>query len=440
MNRLPLIALLAGTVALAACSQRELILPGERLDPRAVLSPDGPAVEGQSVARGVALTLPAVRGNSEWTNVNGSPQHFAGNVAIGGGTTLVWANTIGQGDDRRHRITAEPIVAGGMVFTLDSRARVTATSTSGGTVWSTDTQPAGEVGDSVSGGGLAYEGGRVYATTGYGELVAIDARSGGIVWRHRFEASVSGAPTVSNGTIYVTARNAEAFAIRASDGRQLWTIGGTPAVAGVMGDSAPAVSGNTVVFPFSSGEMLGVDRATGAQLWAAQVAGTRTGRAIALLRDMGGDPVIVGNTVYAGTTSGRIAAVDLTTGITQWNARNGATNPVLPVGNAVFAVNDQSQLVRLDIANGAQVWKVDLPEFTTQKVKKQGPVYAHFGPTLAGSKLYVTSSDGSLRVFDPGSGNLIGQVEVPGGAATAPVVAGQTLYVVSRNGQLLAFR
>ena len=94
---------------------------------------------------------------------------------------------------------------------------------------------------------------------------------------------------------------------------------------------------------------------------------------------------------------------------------------------------------KLDM-DGGQVWQVDLPEFTTQKVKKQGPVYAHFGPTLAGNKLYVASGDGVLRVFDPGSGNLIGQAELPGGAATAPVVAGQTLYVVSRNGQLLAFR
>ena len=55
MTRLPLIALLAGTVALTGCGDRDEILPGERLDPRAVLSPDGPAVQGQPGAATVAL-------------------------------------------------------------------------------------------------------------------------------------------------------------------------------------------------------------------------------------------------------------------------------------------------------------------------------------------------------------------------------------------------
>jgi sugar lactone lactonase YvrE len=45
-----------------------------------------------------------------------------------------------------------------------------------------------------------------------------------------------------------------------------------------------------------------------------------------------------------------------------------------------------------------------------------------------------------IRQFDPTSGALIGQVDLPGGAASGPVVAGETLYVLSKNGQLHAFR
>ena len=73
-------------------------------------------------------------------------------------------------------------------------------------------------------------------------------------------------------------------------------------------------------------------------------------------------------------------------------------------------------------------------------VRKQSKVWNHYGPVLAGGKLYVASSDGYLRVFDPASGALIGTAEIPGGAAAAPAVAGQTLYVVSHDGQLIAFR
>ncbi|MFD2440238.1 PQQ-binding-like beta-propeller repeat protein [Paracoccus kondratievae] len=59
---------------------------------------------------------------------------------------------------------------------------------------------------------------------------------------------------------------------------------------------------------------------------------------------------------------------------------------------------------------------------------------------LAGSRLYLASSDGYLRVFDPASGALIGTAQIPGGAAAAPAVAGQTLYVVTHGGQLIAYR
>lgn len=440
MLRLPLIALLAGTVALAGCGDRDKKLPGERLDPRAILSPDGPTVVGSQGPTTTALSLPPVRGNAEWAQRGGNAQHFGGNVALGGGTTRVWTNTIGQGSDLRHRVTADPVVGGGLVFTLDSRVRVTATTTSGGTAWTQDLRPGGEVGDSVSGGGLAYDGGRIYVTTGYGELVALDARSGAVQWRQRVEAVISGAPTVDGGSIYVMGRNATGWAIRASDGKVEWEMGGTPSVAGVMGAVAPAVSGNTVVFAYASGQLLAADRRTGEQLWSAQVGGSRTGRAIGLLRDMGGDPVVVGNRVYAGTTSGRTAAFDLATGFQEWDARNGAANPVVPAGNSVFQINDQAQLVRLDAANGATVWTVSLPEYTDSRVKKQDRVYAHFGPVLAGNRLYVASSDGVLRVYDPASGSLIGQGAIPGGAAAAPAVAGQTLYVVTRDGQLVAYK
>ncbi|MFO1138908.1 MAG: PQQ-binding-like beta-propeller repeat protein [Paracoccus sp. (in: a-proteobacteria)] len=440
MTRLPLIAALAGLTILPGCIQREEILQGERLDPRAVLSPDGPAAEGGITTANVALSLPPVRGNSDWPQRAGNALHASGNEAIGAGTARVFAVDIGAASDRRHRITADPIVAAGLVFTMDSRATVTGTTTGGGRVWSTDLRPATETGESASGGGLAFEGNRVFATTGYGELVALDARTGGIAWRQKVDAPIGGAPTVANGVVYVVGRDAGGWAVRANDGKVLWRIFGNDAMAGVMGVTAPAVSGSTVIFPMATGQVMAVDAANGTQIWSGDVAGARVGRSIALFRDMTGDPVIVGDTVYAGTSSGRTAAFDLATGAMKWSAREGASSPVLAVGNSVFLVNDQAQLIRLDAATGTRVWAQKLPYFTAQKVRKQSKVWNHYGPVLAGNRLYIASSDGYLRVFDPNSGTLIGTAEIPGGAATAPAIAGQTLYVVSHDGQLMAFR
>lgn len=440
MTRLPLIAALAGLTALTACQNKDVVLPGERLDPRAVMSPDSGTVEGRVVPVSTALSLPAVRGNTDWPQRAGSASHASGNMALGQGTNRIWAAPIGTPSDRRHRITADPVVAGGLIFTLDSESTVTATTTGGGRVWSVDLRPAGESERSVSGGGLAYEGNRVFATTGYGELVALDPRTGGIAWRQRVDAPIGGAPTVANGVVYVIGRDAAGWAVRASDGKVLWRVFGNDGMAGVMGVAAPAIQGGTVVFPFSNGGLIGADAKDGTQLWTATVGGSRNGRAIALFRDMTGDPVIVGDTVYAGTSSGRVGAYDLATGTQKWDAPEGASSPALVAGNSVFLVNDQAQLIRLDARNGGRVWAQKLPYFTKQIVRKQDKVWNHYGPVLAGSRLYLAGSDGYLRVFDPASGALIGTAEIPGGAAAAPAVAGQTLYVVTHDGQLIAYR
>lgn len=430
---------LLGVVALASCGERDVILPGTRLDVRAVVSPDGPAIE-QPMPATRALSLPGMRNNAEWTHRGGTPSHYSGHVAIGGGLQRIFSAPIGQPSGKRHRITADPVVAAGRVFTQDSHALVTATALSGGRAWSTDLTPVGESPNSTSGGGIAYEGGKVFVSTGFGELVALDAASGGILWRQRVDAPIGGAPAVRDGVIYVTSRKATGFAVRASDGKLQWQVAGIPQPTGVTGVAAPAVDGDLVVFPFASGQVLAVDRATGVERWSAQVAGTRPGRSIAYVRDMTGEPVISGDIIYAGTSSGRTNAFDRPTGTQLWSAREGAVAPVLPVGNAIFAINDQNQLIRLDASTGGAVWARNLPWYVDEKVKRQDRIYAQYGPVLAGGRLFVASSGGVLQAYDPVSGSLVGQAEIPGGAATAPVVAGRTLYVTGRDGNLHAFR
>jgi outer membrane protein assembly factor BamB len=115
-------------------------------------------------------------------------------------------------------------------------------------------------------------------------------------------------------------------------------------------------------------------------------------------------------------------------------------NPPLVVGGSVFVISDAARLVRLDAGSGAKVWAVDLPNFTATKPRKQARVFGHFGPVLAGGRVVTASSDGALRLFDPASGSLAGQVAIPGGAASGPVLAQGMLFVVSAQGQLLAFR
>ncbi len=419
----------AALVALGACSD-DVILTGERSDVRGEAAPAN---------RAQPISLPAAVALDDWTHKAARADHDMPHAALSASPRLVFAADIGQGEDRRHRITAAPVVADGRVFTVDSRARVMAHSTSGQPLWAANVSPAGEPVDDASGAGLAVSGDRLYVSTAFGQVIALDAATGGRVWAQDIGAAAAGAPTVSGGRVYVVGRDATGWALDAGNGRIDWTEQGTPDASGVTGGASPAVSGDRIVLPFSSRELRGM-LSGGTENWTTTVAGSRLGRVYAAITDLTGDPVIDGGTVYAGSPSGRIDAISLGSGELLWSAEEGAMSPVVVAGGSVFAVTDQAELVRLDAAGGAPIWRVDLPFYKKPLVKRRQAVFAHYGPVLAGSRLWVASSDARLRAFDPAGGALVGEIELPEGAATTVAVAGQTLYVVSTEGRLLAIR
>ena len=429
------IGIAAAAALLAGCAEPEAILPGERLD----LRPEAAAAALPSGARAISLAPPVAL--AEWTHTNATPEHNAPHAALRSTPVPVWSAPIGLGNDRRHRITASPVVAGGRVFTLDSRATVAAHDTAGRPLWRRDLTPPGERADDASGGGLALGGGRLFVTTGFGELVALDAATGREAWTQRLGAAATGTPTVRGDLVYAVGRDGIGWAVEVATGRVRYEVVGTPDVAGVVGPAGPAVSEELAVFPFGSGALAATYREGGTPAWTAAVVGARLGRAYRDLTEVTGDPVFAGGRVYAGNATGRIVALDAATGAPIWTAREGAYGgPVWPAGDSVFAVTDVGSAVRLDAADGSPIWETPLPGFVRQRPNRRKAVFAHYGPVLAGGILWIASSDGALRGLDPVSGAVVRLVPLPGGAATAPAVAGGTLYVVSADGRLIAYR
>ncbi|SFB15704.1 Outer membrane protein assembly factor BamB, contains PQQ-like beta-propeller repeat [Poseidonocella pacifica] len=422
---------------LAACGgARDIILSG----PREPLRAEGERQSApDAVNRSAAISFAAPRVNANWPQLGGSAAHVIDHPALAAQPSRLWSTKIGAGDSRRRRITAEPVVSGGRVFTLDAGAQVAATSTGGAPLWTANLTPAGE-GEHASGGGLAVAGDTLYVTTGFGRLSALDVTTGAVRWHQQLDASASGAPTVSGDLVYVVGRDNRAWAVGTRTGRVEWTFGGSPSDPALTGGPAPAVSGDLVVLPFSGGELVAAFRQGGLPRWQGSVAGSRPGFASSSISDMAGDPVIADGRVFAANYSGRIGAFALSDGERLWTARDGAAGPVVAAGGSLFVVTDQNKLARFDAATGARIWAVDLPFFTTERERRQVEIYAHYGPVLAGGRIWTASSDGFLRAFDPRSGALVGSTEIPGGASTAPIVAGNTLYVVGTGGDLHAFR
>lgn len=425
---------LVGAAVLTACEEKTPILTGKRENLREAFA----ASASDNVSR--SIRLPAAAANANWTHRSGTQKYRVPHAALSTSPQLIWSTKIGAGESRRHRISADPVIADGRVYSMDALGDVTAVSTSGALLWSRSMLPAGEKSGDGAGGGLAYGEGKLFVATGYGRLTTLNPTTGQTIWEQKLHATGNGSPTVYGGRVYLVAGDDVAWALDAKTGQVDWQISSSPDVKNVQTSAAPALTDKMAVFAFGSGELQAAFRKGGLRLWDSSVSGERAGRAINTVSDISSDPVVVGNVVYSANHSGRLVALNIDNGKRLWTAEHGALSPVWPAGDSLFLLSERNQLVRVDAQDGSNIWAVDLPLFVKDKPRKQVRMHAHFGPVLAGGQLVVASSDGLIRFFDPANGALTGTVELPGGAASNPVVAGRVLYVVSSKGQLHAFR
>lgn len=436
-NSFSLVRVLLCSTALAfglsACTEPEVILPGKR----EAIRPEG---DIDVVNQSVAISLPKQIANASWAQGHGDPKQRTAHPALSAAPSLAWSTAIGSGDGRRQRITARPVVADGRIYTLDSAAKVSAVSQQGQLLWQSDLIPARDDEGQATGGGMAYDNGVLYISSGFGVLTALDATSGKQIWRQELDATGSGEPRVRDGLVYLVAGDDTGWAIHTKDGRIAWQIEGAPSPSNILGAPAPVVTNDLAIFAFGSGDLVATFRRGGLRRWNASVAGQRTGNTLSRISDVTGAPVVARKYAYVGNHSGRTVAFDIDSGERRWTAQEGAIGPVWPAGGSLFQVSDRNQLLRLNADNGEVLWAVDLPGYLKDKPGKRGAVHAHYGPVLAGGNLLVASNDGLLRLFNPTDGSLVRSIEVPGGATAAPVIAGKTLYLVSSKGNLLAFR
>lgn len=426
------------TIALAGCEQPQPIIPGQR-EAVETLIKDVP-VSQKVVNKTVAFSAPKMVNNANWTQGHGTARTRITHAALDGSLQRVWSAPIGTGDSQRTRITADPVVADGRIFTIDAEARLNAHSVSGAPIWSIDLTPQGEGKGEAIGAGLAYGNDTLFVTTAFGILYAINPADGSIGWSQSLLGAGNTRPTYYDGLVYVISSDRTAWAIEADKGRVRWQIDGVDDVNNRIGSTAPAVSDKFALFGFGSGEVQAVFRKGGLVYWNSSIKGARLGRSEGAIIDLGASPVISGSRVYAAGTSGRMVAMSLDDGERIWTNNQGVRGQLWPAGNAIFALNDLNQLIRVDASNGETLWAIDLPNFRKISPRRSAEIVAHYGPILAGGRVLVASNDGVLRQFDPTNGALIAESEIPGGASTHPVVAGGVLYLVSGDGQLHAFR
>lgn len=424
-------------------ADKDKILPGARTP---VFGDEGSAalVQPESGSR-VASVGPA-QAYADWSQPGGNAANDPGNIAYDGSAARVWSTAVGGGSGgsgfglgsfsgKSLRISARPVAAGGRLYVYSPGAVVTSLSlTGGGRGWTVTLRPEGERGV-ASGGGVAYDQGRVYVGTGYGALTALDAGSGAQVWTKELEAPARGAPTAANGKVFVVTQTNVVFAVNQADGAELWSYRGIPETSGLLANASPAVVGDTVVVPYTSGEVIAFNATTGEPKWSDAV--TRATRTMALssINDLSASPVVSGGVVYASGVAGRTIAIELATGARKWEQDVGSAHTPIVSGNAIFLVDLDDRVVALDRATGSPLWATQLPIVKTRKERTNWA-----GPVLAGGSLWFVSSDSKLASVDASSGQITSTRAISDPSYISPIAASGLMITVSENGTISAYR
>jgi outer membrane protein assembly factor BamB len=384
------------------------------------------------------LVLPPATDNPAWPQPGGNPRHVMGNLADGPGLTRLWRADIGAGGGYRRALTAQPLVADGRVYTMDSDAAVSGFDLrTGARLWRQDTRAEDDRSTNV-GGGITSQAGRVYAATGRGDLLAIDAATGRTLWRKTLAAPARSAPSWSDGLLYVVTLDGKVLALADKDGSLVWSYLAGNAPTSVLGQPAPAIADGLVVAGFGSGELACLRAPTGAVVWTDSLSAANGRTDIANVSAIHGMPVIDGGRVFAIGLGGLMLSLDLRAGRRLWQREiAGGETPWL-AGGFLFLITADQLLVAADQQDGHLRWVTQLPRYANPE--KQSDPIVWTGPLLAGGRLILASDNARLLTADPATGALGTPQELSGPVSVPPIAAGGTVLLVSDDGALLALR
>lgn len=405
-------------------AEKETPLPGKRIP--VALAENKAGLDVAMPERPIAL--PAPRPNDDWAQPGGTPANSPGHVAFGAAPRQIWSASAGTGSTSYGRLTASPIVADGRVLTLDTTGKVTAFSTSGAVVWRSSVTPEKAQDYKGFGGGLSAEGGRIFAATGYGWVVALEGASGRKAWEKNLASPIRSSPTAANGRVVVLTVDGAAVALSSSDGSELWRHQGVAGSAAILTNSSPAIDGDLVVVPYSTGDVVALQVGSGTPVWTESLARTRLASSLGSMTDAA-RPAVDAGTVFAVGHSGRMVATSARTGERIWSLNVPGIQAPAVVGDMVYVVDTGGQLLAVTRRDGKVLWNAKLPDASTWS-----------GPVAAGGRLWLASNKGQLVGVEATTGKVDVRVAVGDPSYIAPVVAGGRLYVYTDKARLIAFQ
>ncbi len=284
--------------------------------------------------------------------------------------------------------------------------------------------------DSDMGGAMFLENDVLFYTNTAGEIKAVNAADGTLIWSYTTNGKIYSTPVVYEGVVWCASSDSYLYGLEKESGRELFKLKNEKPVV-----SAPACADGKVMLAGGDGYCRAWDVSTGELVW--EFDGVNN---FVVTR-----PVVKDGVLFFGSWGNEFYALDIETGNPKWVWRNGHSNrmlspaqvvPVITHGRVYLASPDRYMTV-LNEQTGEVVWRYNDPE---NRVRES------IGQSEDGNTVYAKTMDGDILAVDAKSSDRVVKWISSGEnmgyeLAPTPVVEKDgVVYAPTDKGNIFAYR
>ncbi len=287
--------------------------------------------------------------------------------------------------------------------------------------WSTDTERR-------LAGGVGADARTVVVGTEEGEVIALEAETGKVRWRARASSEVLTPPLMAADLVLVRTIDNRIFAFGAADGKRRWVYQRAPGSLVLRMPTGMAANAETVFAGFSGGKLAAVALSNGALRWESTVAVPKGANELERITDVVGAPALQGREVCTAAYQGRVACFEADSGKATWARELSSITGVSLDARYAFVADERGTVHAFDRSNGATVWKQEKLAYRQLSL-----------PLAVGATVAVGDFEGEIHFLARESGNFVARFSARGGPLrAAPLALPGGVLVQTQSGGLYA--
>jgi len=283
--------------------------------------------------------------------------------------------------------------------------------------------------DSFVSGGVGAGDGRILLGTTRADVIAMSVADGSEQWRSRVSSEVVSAPSASGGKVFAQTSDGRLVALDGATGARIWTYDTQVPILTLRGTSSPVVRGGTVYAGFANGKIGAFRTGNGELLWEQRIMLPQGRSELDRIVDVDGNVLVDSQgAIFAASFQGRIKAMRPSDGSVVWERDVSSYRNLAEGYGHVYVVDDLDIVTAIDKRTSDIVWT----QAGLYKRKLSSPI-------AFSNYLVVGDGDGYLHVLAQSDGRFLGRRKIDGdGLSASLVVADGTLFCLSNGGKLVA--